>query len=156
MYFFTSYVLCSWQHWLTWPCACDFFLFTSWCARVICSIWLRPFLQSSCQVWRDRWRCGNSSSNIGNRSSPSSIVTATNTHTHTYDKRGILFKDTLSFLYKKNSDKNFFLRNQHIYIKINVSYKIICVEFKRKKQHNIGFPAFKLPTTTTNLLWLTH
>jgi len=32
--------------------------------------------------------------------------------------------------------------------------KEICVEFERKKQHSIGFPTFKLPSSTNNLLWL--
>ena len=39
------------------------------------------------------------------------------------------------------------------YIIINASNKGICVEFERKKQHNIGFPSFKLPASTKNLLW---
>ena len=26
----------------------------------------------------------------------------------------------------------------------------------KKKQHNIGFPSFKLPSITKDLLWLTH
>ena len=30
----------------------------------------------------------------------------------------------------------------------------MCVEFERKKQHNIGFPTFKLPASTKNILWL--
>ena len=28
---------------------------------------------------------------------------------------------------------------------MNASYEGICVEFKRKQQHNIVFPTFKLP-----------
>jgi len=28
----------------------------------------------------------------------------------------------------------------------------MCVEFERKKQHNIGFPTFKLPAGTKNIL----
>jgi len=31
---------------------------------------------------------------------------------------------------------------------VNTSYKGIWVEFQRKKQHNIGFPVFKLHTGT--------
>jgi len=30
--------------------------------------------------------------------------------------------------------------NLQTYIMINASYEGICVEFERKKQHNIGFP----------------
>ena len=33
----------------------------------------------------------------------------------------------------------------------NATYNGNCVEFERKKQHNIGFPTFKLPTSTKNL-----
>lgn len=52
-----------------------FFRRTSWLARVTCSIWWIPFLHSSCQVWRDRWRWGNSFSRIGKMSSSSLMVT---------------------------------------------------------------------------------
>ena len=31
-------------------------------------------------------------------------------------------------------------------------YEGISVEFERKKQHNIGFPTFKLAASTKNLL----
>jgi len=31
---------------------------------------------------------------------------------------------------------------------INASYEGICVEFERKKQQNIDFPASKLPSST--------
>lgn len=52
-----------------------FFRRTSWLARVTCSIWWIPFLHNSCQVWRDRWRWGNSFSRIGKMSSSSLMVT---------------------------------------------------------------------------------
>jgi len=42
----------------------------------------------------------------------------------------------------------YFLRNQHTHIIII----IICVEFERKNQHKIGFPIFKLPTSSKHLL----
>ena len=38
---------------------------------------------------------------------------------------------------------------------INASNGGICVEFWRKKQHNLGLPTFKLPTSTKNLWRLT-
>lgn len=61
--------------WLTSDFALLFFRRTSWLARVTCSIWWIPFLHSSCQVWRDRWRWGNSFSRIGKMSSSSLMVT---------------------------------------------------------------------------------
>ena len=32
----------------------------------------------------------------------------------------------------------------HTYIKINVSYEGVCVEFEGKKEYNIGFPTYRL------------
>ena len=31
---------------------------------------------------------------------------------------------------------------------MNASDEGICIEFERKSKHNIGFPTFKLPTST--------
>ena len=52
--------------------------------------------------------------------------------------------------------KIYSLRTKHIYITINASHEGTCIEFERKKQHNLGFPTFKLPVTTKNLSWLTR
>jgi len=35
---------------------------------------------------------------------------------------------------------------------INASNKVICVEFRRKEQHNLGLPTFKLPASTKTIL----
>ena len=43
-----------------------------------------------------------------------------------------------------------FLRNKHTCIIIDASYEEICDEFEGK--NNIGFPTFKLPAHTKNLL----
>ena len=56
----------------------------------------------------------------------------------------------LSFSINKFHEQNS-LQNWHTYIKINDSNEGICVEFRRKKQHNIGLPTFKLPASTKNL-----
>jgi len=38
---------------------------------------------------------------------------------------------------------------------MNASYEVICAEFDRGKHHNLGFPTFKLPSSTKNILLLT-
>jgi len=39
---------------------------------------------------------------------------------------------------------------------INTSNEGICVEFSRKKRHNLGLPTFKLPASTKHILRLTR
>ena len=52
--------------------------------------------------------------------------------------------------------KKIILRNKHTYINKNASYEGNLCWIWKKKQHNIGFPTFKLPTSTKHLLRLTH
>ena len=49
-----------------------------------------------------------------------------------------------------------FRKSKLTYIIINGLYEGIGVEFERKWQHNIGFPTFKLPSSTNNILRLTR
>ena len=70
--------------------------------------------------------------------------------------RMVGFKVALSFTSNKFPTKKYFKEFlKHTYIMINASNEGICVEFWRKKQHNLDLPTFKLPTSTNNLLRLT-